>query len=231
MNPGLVCGSGPSLDTDLVMAEGLPIAAISTAIGLFPEPTYAIMLDCPIPRPHPRGHGVDIEKKLMNPKVTSVTNDSYKSRFEKYPNAVSFPIYTVKRLDAQRVIRRRRLPIPNYKSTDRTPFNDGDAVAWLINRTMPAAVQWLAKTYDCLIFCGVDLADTATSAGGINKGHLNSRKKGLIQEACVLAGLHTTAAELGHCWLSWTPDPSPINTYMDRYDPGRFSWNATKSYP
>lgn len=197
------------------MAEGLPIAAISTAIAKFSAPTYAIMLDCPIPRPHPMGHGKDIEQKLMNPCVTSVTNDSYKSRFNKYPSHASFPVYT-----------------PHYKVEPRTPFHDGDAVAWIINRTMPAAVQWLAKTYDCLIFCGVDLVDTPGHvAAGINKGHLNRRKKGLHQEAGVLKGLHKIAASLGHCWLSWTPDPSPINTHMDRYDPGRFSWNATKSLP
>jgi len=214
VNACLVCGSGPSLDPDLVMAEGLPIAAISTAIGKFPEPTYAIMLDVPIPRPHPRGHGEDIEKKLMNPKVTSVTNDSYKSRFKKYPSHASFPVY-----------------MPHYKVEQRTPFHDGDAVAWLINRTMPAAVQWLAKTYDCLIFCGVDLADTGGHAALIKKGHINDRKKGLLLETGVLVGLHKIAASLGHCWLSWTPDPSPINKYMDRYDPGRFSWNATKLLP
>ncbi len=193
------------------MAEGLPIAAVSTATALFPAPTYAIMVDAPNPRKHPRGHGEDIEDKLRRSDVIPVTCDSFAKRFNPYPNTVAFKTYT-----------------PHNVIDDRRPFHDGDGVAWVLNRSMPCAVQWLAKKFDCLIFCGCDLAEDKGHVGGISGHHFDGRKKGMLREVSLLRAWYKIITDRGDTWLSWTPDPSPLNEFMAPYEPGRFASTSKK---
>jgi len=203
----LICGSGPSLDTEAVLAEGLPIAAVSTAIGWFEAPTYAILADVPNPKPWPIGHGKDIKQKLLRPDVTPVSMESLASSFVGC-NAELFKIYT-----------------PHGKIEDRTPMDGSGHIAWVVNRSMPCAVQWLAQRFDCLIFCGVDLVDTKAhiNRGHIRPAHLKPRKKGFMGEASWIKKFYEIATARGDTWLSWVPDPCPLNQFMAPYEPGRFN--------
>lgn len=201
----IVCAAGPSLLQVPYREPGYPLAVISTAIRVIPEPDYWLLVDRVKTE-----HGDEGMAAAKNPKVKKVVPGDREGVFRKFPN-----VETVKRFH------------PGAQ-TGREFMDGRPGVVTGCNRSMLFAVQWLAFHFDTLIFAGVDLSAPrgqpyAHDFQPPEKKRAVSMKKGLQMERDQLRQWAPIAAQRGVRWLSWSPG-SPIEKFMESY-----KWKSTRS--
>jgi hypothetical protein len=203
----LAC-SGPSLlDIPDLRAPGFPVAAISTAIQCVKDPDYWVFLDRLKYNYGPdKGHIA-----CANHKICKVFGYEKKKSdmLRGFPNVEIVPRNATKEQDAGRT------------------FMDGQPK--LIRRPIKSilfAVQYFCmQGFDTLIFAGCELKSKPEKARAwmtqeMKGDHLTLYNRGHNDVLNKLREWHPIAKAKGIRWLSWTPD-SPINRFMDRYEPRR----------
>ncbi len=210
-NPVIICGSGSLLHEVPFRLPGYPLAAISTAIRLVPEPDFWLLTDRV-----KEDHGAAGLKALANPKVMKVVPADRDLAYRGVPNVT--------------MVRR-------FQPGDRgRAFLDGKkgVLTGNCNRSMLFAVQWLSGRFDTLIFAGVDMqVEDLKKPWGHDffpphrtkhrQNHVDGMKRGLNEEFRLLKQWTPLALDKGVRWLSWSPG-SRIEEIMESY-----TWMPIKS--
>ena len=198
----LICGSGPSLRSIKdPFRLGWPVIAVSTAIRYFPKAHAWVSLDgCQSPH-LPEGLAA-----CGDPEVLKV-----------FPRGRSGVIAGMKG------------QIVNAEWIDCSrpgTFLDGEpGLPHTMGRSMLAAVQWACMTRGAttIVFAGVDLLtdkkDPYAYPEDVPQGIVDRQNGGHAMERDQLRAMAGIASSKGVRFLSWVPDPSPINGFMARFDP------------
>lgn len=193
----IVACPGPSLFSVDLKKPNLPIAAVSTAIRCIPEPDFWIFVDRIKPI-----HGDEAPRALVNPNVVKVVPSGRKALFKNSPNMIF--------QERSGLIGDRKNRLTRVIRTN--------------GQSLELAVQWLiiCGGFDQLIFAGCDLnvtklkpyAHAGKPCDREYRAQLNNFRKLKKQ----LQEFASIAEETGRKLLSWTPDPSPLNEFMERFE-------------
>ncbi len=210
-NPVIVCGSGSLLHEVPFRETGYPLAAISTAIRIVPEPDFWLLTDRV-----KEGHGAAGLMALSNPKVMKVIPADRDLAYRGVPNVTMVSRF--------------------QPGNQGRAFLDGKkgVLTGDCNRSMLFAVQWLSGRFDTLIFAGVNMrVDDLKKPWGHDyfpphrtkhrQNHVDSMKRGMNEEFRLLKQWAPLALEKGVRWLSWSPG-SRIEEIMET-----FTWMPIKS--
>lgn len=189
--------------------QGIPLAAISTAIRAVPDPTYWLLIDR-LNRFHGKGACV----YAMDPKIIKVIPDTRRRFFLDYPNVIAVHRSAVGRVD---------------RRGNRRKYFDGcgGVLRDSVNRSMLFAIQWLCLHHNVLIFTGMDmrtkLDDAYVHSEQLKgKGQVNTHNHNHRLEFKQLRQWAALMPDLGIQWLSWCAPGSPMDGLLPRYTPGMF---------